>query len=568
LLLLAVLPLTAEARKSVLLVFDEDKEFPGLAVVNGSLREAFRSELGADVEFYSESMNLSQFPETGYDGVFYDHLRRKYAGTRLDLIVAVMGPSLDFLLRHGEALFPGIPIVFCGADLSDLEGKTLRANVTGALVKRTFAPTLDIALQLQPDIRSVFVVGGTSSFDRQMQSIARRDFKPFESRVVITYLTTLPMDDLLKAVSSLPPNSAVLYLTLFTDGGGLAFVPHEALSLITAAANAPVYVSLDQYVGRGAVGGHVYSLDAHGRHAAEVGLRILDGEAPETISVVEPADHRNMFDWRALRRWGLDERRLPAGSIVSFRTPSAWDLYKWYVAGGATLFVVQSTLIIRLLASRAQRRRAQSSLAERLRFETLLSEVSAEFLTLPASAVDDRIERMLQRVVETLDFDRVALAERQDGTNTMHVTHSGRVPVSRPSRWCSRTRPSHGSGSVWLRAIPSGSRDSTSFRRRRRPTGGVSPRAASAPWPRCPSSWVVQSLERSGSAGCAESGRGPTSSWPDYSSWRTSLRTFRRAAGRTAPCGTARSAVDGPRRRLSDSATSSPMRCGSRPWGS
>src|SRR5437899_2292860 len=249
---------------------DEDKEFPGLAVVNGSLREAFRSELGADVEFYSESMNLSQFPETGYDGVFYDHLRRKYAGTALDLIVAVMGPSLDFLLRHGEALFPGIPIVFCGADLSDLEGKTLRANVTGALVKRTFAPTLDIALQLQPDIRSVFVVGGTSSFDRQMQSIARRDFKPFESRVVITYLTTLPMDELLKAVSSLPPNSAVLYLTLFTDGGGLAFVPHEALSLIPAAANAPVYVSLDQYVGRGAVGGHVYSLDAHGRDRKSV----------------------------------------------------------------------------------------------------------------------------------------------------------------------------------------------------------------------------------------------------------------------------------------------------------
>src|SRR5206468_2653966 len=319
----------------------EDKEFPGLAIVNRSLREAFRSELGADVEFYSESMNLSQFPELGYDGVLRDHLRRKYAGTRLDLIVAVMGPSLDFLLRHGEALFPGIPIVFCGAGPSDLEGKTLRDNVTGALVKRTFAPTLDIALQLQPDIRSVFVVGGTSSFDRQMQSIARRDFKPFESRVVITYLTTLPMDDLLKAVSSLPPNSAVLYLTLFTDGGGLAFVPHEALSLITAAANAPVYVSLDQYVGRGAVGGHVYSLDAHGRHAAEVGLRILDGEAPETISVVEPADHRNMFDWRALRRWGLDERRLPAGSIVSFRTPSAWDLYKWYVAGGAPLVVVQ-----------------------------------------------------------------------------------------------------------------------------------------------------------------------------------------------------------------------------------
>jgi len=43
----------AEERKSILLVFDEDKEFPGLAVVNGSLREAFRSELGRDSSSYS-----------------------------------------------------------------------------------------------------------------------------------------------------------------------------------------------------------------------------------------------------------------------------------------------------------------------------------------------------------------------------------------------------------------------------------------------------------------------------------------------------------------------------------
>src|SRR2546422_10974615 len=128
------------------------------------------------------------------------------------------------------------------------------------------------------------------------------------------------MGELLKAVSSLPPHSVVLYLTLFTDGAGRAFVPHEALSLITAAANAPVYVSLDQYVGRGAVGGHVYSLDAHGRHAAEVGLRILGGEAPETLSVVEAADPTNMFDWRARPRQGRADRRAPAGPNAPFPT--------------------------------------------------------------------------------------------------------------------------------------------------------------------------------------------------------------------------------------------------------
>jgi hypothetical protein len=35
-----------------------------------------------------------------------------------------MEPSLDFLLRHSEALFPGVPIVFCGVDAAALESPT------------------------------------------------------------------------------------------------------------------------------------------------------------------------------------------------------------------------------------------------------------------------------------------------------------------------------------------------------------------------------------------------------------------------------------------------------------
>jgi C4-dicarboxylate-specific signal transduction histidine kinase/ABC-type uncharacterized transport system substrate-binding protein len=422
--------LSAEARKSVLLVFDEDNDLPGLAVINQSLRETFRSQLEGQVEFYSESLNLSQFPDPRHTQVVRDFVRRKYAGTRLDLIVAVMAPSLDFVLRHGDALFPGVPIVFCGIDPTDVARRALPPNVTGTLVKRTFAPTLDIARRLQPDVRQVFIVGGTSSFDRYVQAIARRELE--RPDVSITYLTESPMADLLGRLSSLPPHSIVLYLTFFADGTGRAFIPHEALSLITAAANAPVYVALDQYVGRGAVGGHVYSLDAHGQVAAEIGSRVLRGEPPASIPVVEAGTYRDMFDWRQLQRWELDERRLPPGSVVSFRTRSVWDAYKWYIAGSATLLLVQSALIVGLLVSRAQRRRAQRTLAERLQFETLLSELSAELLTLPSAAVDRRIEDMLQRVVETLDFDRAALAERIDGTNSMRVTHAWTRPGVMP----------------------------------------------------------------------------------------------------------------------------------------
>jgi hypothetical protein len=258
-------PAAQEARTRVLLLYDEDKDvFPGLARIDRSLRESFESELGEALEVYSESLSFSQFERPGYDRVAADFYRRKYASKTLDLIVAVMEPSLEFLLRYGEALFPGVPIVFCGVDASTIEGKTLRANVTGVLVKRLFSPTLEVALRLQPNTRNVVVVGGASTFDRYLETLVRRDLQPFEGRVAITYLVGLSMDATLKRVSSLPAHSVILYTTIFADGAGLGFVPHEALSSIAAAANAPTYVFLDQFVGRGAVGGNVYSVDTHG----------------------------------------------------------------------------------------------------------------------------------------------------------------------------------------------------------------------------------------------------------------------------------------------------------------
>ncbi|MGH7390292.1 MAG: sensor histidine kinase [Candidatus Rokuibacteriota bacterium] len=424
----------AQAQKHVLILYDEDRDFPGLARLDRSLRESFEAELGDAVEFYSESLNLSQFERAGYDRLMADHYRAKYASKKLDLIVAVMGPSLDFLLRHGEALFPGTPIVFCGVDVSEGEGKTRRANVTGVLVKRAFSPTLEVALRLQPDTRHVFVVGGSSTFDRHLLTLVRRDLQAFEDRLGITYLVDLPMDGLLKAVSSLPSHSVILYTTVFTDGAGLGFVPHDVLSSIATAANAPVYVFVDQYVGRGAVGGSVYSLDTHGHQVADLGLRILRGAPPASLPIRELGAQVDMFDARQLGRWRLDEARLPPGSVIRYRDSSVWELYRWFIAGAIAVVVTQSALIAGLLLARARRRRAEAEarrqreeLAHVLRVTTLgeLTTSLAHEISQPLGAILTNAQaarRLLDRGSSEVTEVRAALGDiAADAQRAAHV---------------------------------------------------------------------------------------------------------------------------------------------------
>jgi hypothetical protein len=126
--------LPAYAGHEILIVFDEDNDLPGLAAINRGLREALREPSGEDPVFYNESLQLSQFRDASYEPVMQRYLAGKYVHKRLDLIVAVMEPSLDFLLRHRETLFGGVPIVFCGADAADLGGKALPRDVTGVMM--------------------------------------------------------------------------------------------------------------------------------------------------------------------------------------------------------------------------------------------------------------------------------------------------------------------------------------------------------------------------------------------------------------------------------------------------
>jgi len=188
----------------------------------------------------------------------------------------------------------------CGANPGDVATRSLPANVTGVLMKRNFATTLELALRLQPETRHVVVIGGTSRFDRQIQAVARRDLQTFANRVNITWSTELPMQQLLREVASLPKNSVIYYLTVFTDGADEAFVPHEVLSRIAQVTNAPIYVANDQYVGRGAVGGYVYSVRNLGQQAAAVGARILRGESPSSIPLENASVHWNLFSSSAI----------------------------------------------------------------------------------------------------------------------------------------------------------------------------------------------------------------------------------------------------------------------------
>ena len=351
-------------RRQVVVLYDERTELPGLAMIDAGITRVLASAPDG-VEIYREAMDNSRFDSPAYRNHLHDYLRAKYASKRIDVAVAVMGPALDFLLSHRATLFgesSEVPIVFCGIDRRTFGDRPLPPGVTGVLLKREFAPTLELALGLHPATERIVVVAGNSDFDTSLLKQAGEEFRRFENRLAFTYSTAKPLRELLAELSRLPPHTLVLYTSMFRDGANQPHVPHEVAERISAAANAPVYGFVDQYLGRGIVGGRLYSMGAHGEAAGELVLKILSGRPPADLSPIEPETSVTMFDWRQLERWKISENRLPLGSTILFREPTAWERHKWRIIGVVAVVFAQAGIIFILLANRIKRRRAERAL--------------------------------------------------------------------------------------------------------------------------------------------------------------------------------------------------------------
>ena len=345
-------------QKSVLVLIAARRNAPWTTVQDNTIRTVLNDGLAGHLDYYAEYLDVMRFPEPDYQLAVRDFLRRKYAGQTFDVVVANTDAMADFVNTYRDELFPGVAVVFIATSPRS------EPNSTGVVTVLDLKSTIDVAIQLHPDLREVFVVSGVSDGDRFYQDLARAQFRAFDGRLGFTYATGLALPELLRRVAALPPHTIIYPLTFFEDGNGSKFVGDEVIDQIVSVANVPTYHWFDGVVDHGVVGGSVLSVEGVAREIANVALRVLKGESPESIPVREIDPNIIFFDWRQLRRWGISEARLPAGSLVRFRQPSLWDQSKFYVVGATSVLALQAALIAGLLVQRVRRRRVESALRD------------------------------------------------------------------------------------------------------------------------------------------------------------------------------------------------------------
>jgi PAS domain S-box-containing protein len=402
--------------KHVLILMEEDNSWPAFRLINENAIAALRPGLPEGSLIFSEHLDRIHFPDPAFQAQEASRIQQKYAHSAIDLVIGVGDVP--------TGLFPGVPFLFVRTDPTQKPSTQppYTKDLVNLWIELDARKTVDVARQLQPNARQLIIIGSTSPTGKNFLAQVRQQISGDLDGLSVVYLANNSFDDVCQKLSTLTPESIVLFVSLSRDGAGRPFISAEAASKLASVSGAPVYGLLDTHIGSGAIGGYTVRFAEMGKRAGQMGLQMLSGERPPD----ELAPTGYLFDWRQLRRWKIPEVALPAGTVVLFRQPTLWESYKYYILAAILLSFLEALLILGLLWQRSNRKKFEQSLLERVAFEKLLSDLSATFINLPEEHVSASIENNLGRLAAFLKLDRITLYGYSKESKDLMLTFSWR----------------------------------------------------------------------------------------------------------------------------------------------
>ena len=345
----------AEAQQNVLFLAVDDFTRPYVRILFEAFSDHVLSSPRAPA-IYFESLDAARFGQREYLDSVRDWLHRKYANTRIDLVLPLGEDALGFLAaEHGEP-WPGAHVLYLESGVPRVDTRAL-PQTGGVQLEDSFASALEVVKAILPETKQVALLYGASAieiirFNQFAEKVRDAGLEPIE-------LTRMSIEQMLDAVARLPAQTVVFILTPVVDARGHVLAASRTCELIASNSLVPAFTLAAHDLGCGVVGGLMRDWSLVGRLLGEEAIARLSRPSAEVITIPIAKYATLAFDDRQLGRWNIPVGRLPANAGIRFRAPSLWRDRRGLMLTVAAVTLVQSMLIAGLVIERRRRRRAE-----------------------------------------------------------------------------------------------------------------------------------------------------------------------------------------------------------------
>ena len=340
---------------------------------------AFMSELKeqeVSIEaVHAEYLDLARFSDSHARLNLDEYLHRKYANARFDLIITMAAPAAEFFLEKGNDISPETRLLSVYAS-EHLNLKNTFRKIGMLNESMDFGGTLELALKLNPDARSVLLISGADEGDQFFEKQAKRRFDVWRGKLAFRYTSDLTFEQMQESAARASKDTVIIYLEVFSDKAGQRFIPREAAAKIARAASQPVYGMYESLLGSGVVGGSMYSFSDDGKQAARLAVDCINGTSlfdGQGQVVYIPTVPKPIFDWMQIERFGADPGVLPGDTVFINKPLTLWDQYKVEVISAAVVVLSLSVMTIVLVILNSRLKRTKNEAVEsQARFRVMM----------------------------------------------------------------------------------------------------------------------------------------------------------------------------------------------------
>lgn len=244
---------------------------------------------------------------------YYDLYKHNFSDTKFDVIISLDDNAFYFLQKYGDKLFPNTPVVFSGVNNVDKSKIADKPLFTGLKKSQDIKNTLDVALKLQPNVKQVFMIIEKT---RAEADYIKEVIFQYKDKVNFIFCYEQNITKLKEKISKLPKDTIIYFDSGIKDDNGNDMLFTEATDKLFKDIYNPVFSRLYIELNKYSVGGVVTNGTDLGKEVGKLALRILGGEKPYNIPVVEDSSHSYVFNYEKLKEFNIDSEALPEGSQI------------------------------------------------------------------------------------------------------------------------------------------------------------------------------------------------------------------------------------------------------------
>jgi len=283
LLLFPVLGCTKPSEK-VLLIFSYHPEYPWVVEETRGVDDILK---GRGVETEILYLDTKIHTSADWKKKVAEEAARKIEEYKPDLVIVFDDNACELVAK--EYIGESLPFVFCGMNGEPEDYGFPAQNITGVIERHHLETTINLLKRLVPNVEQVAIITDDSPTSRGFIASMKKITSPIE---ISEFYTTNDFDAWKAKVKELQSKvdaiGIFVYHTIKEKGGEESLPPEDVMRWTLENSQLPDFTFLDLTVRDGVLCGVTVSGYEQGRAAAEIAIRILNGEKPADIPIECP----------------------------------------------------------------------------------------------------------------------------------------------------------------------------------------------------------------------------------------------------------------------------------------